>query len=150
MKLVAALLAMDATDICIGYGESLSLVYDAFESQGPFDGILGFSQGASFVSLLFASLGDPDSPIKFKFAILIAGFKSLLSPHTDLYRDPIECPTFLTIGSTDDVIPTHASEDLLAICPKGTAYRHGGGHYVPASPQLRTAMLEFLAPHLQP
>lgn len=140
--------AMDTTDLCTGYEESLRLVHDAFESRGPFDGVLGFSQGAAFVSLLLTSLQDPSSPVKFKFAILIAGFKSLVSPHSDLYRDPVECPSFLTIGSTDAVIPTQASEDLLAICPKGTAYRHSGGHYVPASPQLRTAILEFLAPFL--
>ena len=140
--------AMDTTDFCIGYEESLQVVKETFETQGPFDGLLGFSQGAAFVSLLLTLQRDPDSPIKFKFAILIAGFRSLVSPHTDLYRDAPECPSFHTIGSTDAVIPTQASEDLLDVCPKSTAYRHNGGHYVPASPQLRTAVLEFLAPFL--
>ena len=44
--------AMDTTDFCIGYEESLQVVKEMFETQGPFDGLLGFSQGAAFVSLV--------------------------------------------------------------------------------------------------
>ena len=140
--------AMDRTDTCIGFEESLKLVQDVFESQGPFDGILGFSQGAAFASLLCVLQNDPNNKIEFKFAILIAGFQSLVSPHGHMYADPIDCPSFHTIGSTDGVIPTQSSEELLSKFVDGTAYRHGGGHYVPASPQLRTAISEFLTPFI--
>ena len=139
---------MDSTDTCIGFEESLKLVQEIFESQGPFDGVLGFSQGAAFVSLLCVLQNDPSNKIEFKFAILIAGFRSLVSPHQHMYRDPIDCPSFHTIGSTDGVIPTQSSEELLNMFASGTAYRHSGGHYVPASPQLRTAITEFLTPFI--
>lgn len=36
----------------IGYEESIKVVEKAFEEYGPFDGIMGFSQGACFVGLL--------------------------------------------------------------------------------------------------
>ena len=140
--------AMDKTDTCIGFEESLKLVQDVFESQGPFDGILGFSQGAAFVSLLCVLRNDPAYKIEFKFAILIAGFQSSVSPHHHMYSNPIDCPSFHTIGSTDRVIPTQASEELLGKFVNGTAYRHDGGHYVPANPQLRTAINEFLTPFI--
>ena len=138
--------ALDRTDLCIGFEESLELVRETFDAQGPFDGLLGFSQGAALVSLLCTLQRDPASSIHFKFAIMIAGFKSLVAPHADFYREPLECPTFHTIGATDAVIPTQSSEDLLALCTHATPYRHSGGHYVPASPQLRTALTEFLMP----
>jgi len=140
--------ALDQTDVCIGFEESLQFIQETFEAQGPFDGLLGFSQGAAFVSLLCTLRRDPASAIQFKFAILIAGFKSLVAQHADFYREPLECPTFHTIGETDAVIPTQSSEDLLALCTDATPYRHGGGHYVPASPQLRTAVTEFLTPFI--
>lgn len=140
--------ALDETDISTGFEESLKLVQEVFNSQGPFDGVLGFSQGAAFVSLLCSMQRDSASPIKFKFAILIAGFKSLVSPHTDMYKDLINCPSFHTIGATDAVIPTQSSEDLAASFTNATVYRHNGGHYVPASPNLRTAVEEFLIPFL--
>lgn len=36
----------------IGFEESLKLIESTFEKEGPFDGLLGFSQGACFVGLL--------------------------------------------------------------------------------------------------
>ena len=140
--------AMDVTDTCLGFEESLKLVEEIFESQGPFDGVLGFSQGAAFVSLLCVLKNDPKNKIEFKFAILIAGFQSLVSHHEHMYSGPIDCPSFHTIGSTDGVIPTRSSEELLNKFTNGTAYRHDGGHYVPASPQLRTEITEFLTPFI--
>lgn len=56
---------------------SIDLVDDFIESDGPFDGILGFSQGGSVVlSYLVHQMGTMEDP-PFKFAILlstIAGF----------------------------------------------------------------------------
>ena len=138
--------ALDTTDICTGYQESLQVIKEIFLSEGPFDGVLGFSQGAAFLSLLCTLRNDPTSNLNFKFAILIAGFKSLVSPHASMYRNPIDCPSFHIIGSTDGVIPTQSSEDLLTVFMDGMAYRHDGGHYIPSSPQVRTALLEFLEP----
>ncbi|XP_046738474.1 esterase OVCA2 isoform X2 [Diprion similis] len=39
---------------CVGLEESLRSVEKCFEEKGPFDGILGFSQGAAFVAILCA------------------------------------------------------------------------------------------------
>lgn len=36
----------------IGYEESIKVIEEVFEKHGPFDGLLGFSQGACFVGLL--------------------------------------------------------------------------------------------------
>lgn len=140
--------AGDATDICTGYEESLHAIKETIAAEGPFDGILGFSQGAAFASLLCVLRSDPAAGIAFKFAILIAGFKSLVSLHATVYSNPIDCPSFHTIGATDGVIPTQSSEDLLMVFINGTAYRHDGGHYIPSSALLRTAILEFLAPFI--
>jgi len=42
------------SDLCVGFDDSLVVIKRAFVEQGPFDGILGFSQGAAFVSILCA------------------------------------------------------------------------------------------------
>ncbi len=141
--------AMDTTDISTGYGESLQIIKDKIASEGPFDGVLGFSQGASFVSLLCTLRANPENNIDFKFAIMIAGFKSLVSFHVPMYTSPIDCPSLHIIGSTDGIIPTEASEELLKTFVNGTVYRHDGGHYIPSSPQLRTTLLDYLAPYFE-
>lgn len=42
----------DVTDFSSGLQESIEVVRKAFEELGPFDGILGFSQGATLASIL--------------------------------------------------------------------------------------------------
>jgi hypothetical protein len=36
----------------VGLEESFALVEDVFKTQGPFDGVFSFSQGAAFTALL--------------------------------------------------------------------------------------------------
>jgi hypothetical protein len=40
------------SDICLGFENSLAFIEKTFEEHGPFDGLLGFSQGAAFVGIL--------------------------------------------------------------------------------------------------
>ena len=139
--------ALDKTEYCIGYKESVNTVEEIWEEDGPFDGVLGFSQGASFVSLLCGMLNNQSSKIQFKFAILVSGFQSLVSPHLDEYKHSIDtCPTFHVFGDGDQVIPVQSSLDLAALFPSAKIFRHLGGHYVPASPDLKSCISNFLEP----
>ena len=139
--------ATDETDVCIGLEESIKHVETVVEQSGPFDGLLGFSQRACFISLLCSHKArHPDSPIQFRFVLFFSGFKSLLVPHSDMYSAPFVCPSFHTLGESDAVVPLKMAEDLLPCFVNATPYRHSGGHYVPASPQLRTAIQDFLRP----
>ena len=141
--------ALERTDCCLGFDVSLDVVRTAFEEQGPFDGVLGFSQGAAFLPLLgVIKQREPEGPIQFKFAILVAAFKSLVSPHEEFYgaSSPLDIPSFHVIGASDAVIPSQHSEELASTCTGSTLYRHEGGHYIPASGQLKTALVEFLTP----
>ncbi|KAF8940051.1 hypothetical protein BGZ47_007897 [Haplosporangium gracile] len=66
-----------------GFDESLKGLREVLEKQGPFDGVMGFSQGASMASLLQLLLERPHlSPVMaglkhdpFKFAIIVSGFE---------------------------------------------------------------------------
>lgn len=42
------------SDLSVGFDDSIAAIEKVFLEQGPFDGILGFSQGAAFVSILCA------------------------------------------------------------------------------------------------
>lgn len=43
---------LSSSDVSKGFVESIELVKATFTNQGPFDGVLGFSQGACFLSIL--------------------------------------------------------------------------------------------------
>lgn len=63
-----------------GLEEALRNVHQVIEREGPFDGILGFSQGATLAAMLCLL---PPGPPPVKFVVLIAAF-----PPRDLkYRD---------------------------------------------------------------
>lgn len=141
--------AADATDICLGYEDSLDVLEAYFEREGPFDGMLSFSQGASLVSLLAAGrLKDPSSKVKFRFAILVSGFKSALKAHQNTYTTAIACPSLHIFGDSDSVIPAHLSVDLAEAFENAQIFRHSGGHYVLASAELKTTLIDFLKPFM--
>ncbi|XP_064613787.1 esterase OVCA2-like isoform X2 [Liolophura sinensis] len=143
--------AQDITDCDKGFRESVDVVCKCFKEEGPFDGVLGFSQGASFLSLLCAiKEQDTDSPIQFDFAIVVAGFKSRSSDHQDLYRNKVSCPSLHVYGETDGVIPKDMSEELANdqfIEP--TILQHPGGHFIPASSAQKKVYLDFLNKMMQ-
>jgi len=59
------------SDLCIGFNDSIALIEKTFIEQGPFDGILGFSQGAAFVSILCAMKKKKSKSIKLYIYIYI-------------------------------------------------------------------------------
>lgn len=136
---------IDQTDTCIGLEDSLEYLQTIFKEKGPFDGVLGFSQGACLLSLMSSSrYKETHGPFKYRFAIFFSGFKSLLIPHEGLYSSLTSLPTFHTIGRTDGIIPFQMSVDLTNLFVDPIIYAHSGGHYIPATPDLRSALQGFL------
>lgn len=138
--------ALEMTDCSDGFTESLDVIRQAFQEQGPFDGVLGFSQGASMVSLLCAMQVEQatDSVFKFEFAILIAGFKSRSTKHADLYTQQVAIPTLHVYGDTDKVIGKDMSVELLQLYVEPVTLSHPGGHFVPAAAPQKKVYVEFL------
>ncbi|KXJ28132.1 esterase OVCA2 [Exaiptasia diaphana] len=130
------------TELCKGFEDSLELIKKTFKEQGPFDGVFGFSQGASFLSIICA-LRD-QGLFHFDFAILVASFKSRSSAHDVYYQKPITCPTLHVYGDTDKVIPKENSEELAKLFVDPVILNHAGGHFVPASSAQKKVYLEFL------
>ena len=61
----------DVSDCDLGFDTSLQLIRKTLEEQGPFDGLMGFSQGAAFAAIL-ALMGDglKNQPSQSKFRFL--------------------------------------------------------------------------------
>lgn len=83
----------------------------------------------------------------FKFAIIIAGFKSGSLPHMKYYDDPLDIPTLHIYGKTDAVIPLEMSSNLKSMFNgkyPALEFVHEGGHFVPANGELKPAYVKFL------
>ncbi|XP_065053287.1 esterase OVCA2-like [Rhopilema esculentum] len=136
--------SLQTSDVDCGHDESIKLIEDTFKEKGPFDGILGFSQGATVVSHICALSEEPDSPFKFRFAILCAGFKSKSSKHERFYQKQINCPSLHIFGDTDKVIAKERSEELSHLYNNRTVLSHAGGHFLPATSKEKKIYQDFL------
>ncbi|NWS78579.1 OVCA2 Esterase, partial [Crotophaga sulcirostris] len=128
-----------------GLEESLSAVAAALAEQGPFDGLLGFSQGAALAAMVCAlrARGDPRFQ-SVAFAILVAGFASRAPAHAHFYREPIALPSLHVLGDSDAVIAAPLSRELAQRFVEPAVLTHPGGHFVPAAAAQKKVYLDFL------
>lgn len=91
-----------ATMRYVGLEKTLEHVENCFREHGPFDGVMGFSQGGCLAGLLAAL--QPRGHIKFDFCVVLSGFYC---------RDVEYCKLLL-----DGVPQNHRKEDVHA---KGSA-----------------------------
>ncbi|XP_026862296.2 esterase OVCA2 [Electrophorus electricus] len=141
--------SFDARQECessLGLEESVEAVRVALKDQGPFDGILGFSQGAALVAMLCALQERKLEPIfNFRFAVLVAGFLSACAQHQHFYENlNITLPSLHVFGQEDKVIPEQMSRELLPMFPRAHVLSHPGGHFIPAASAHRPIYQEFL------
>lgn len=128
-----------------GFEESIQFVSDFIEQQEtPFDGILAFSQGAAFLTLLLSRFSSSKIPVKF--VILVAGFQSGQQQHESFYENlRIEIPSLHVFGLNDRVIPFEMSKTLAEkYFLNGKVFIHDAGHFIPTSSQAKEIYLEFI------
>ncbi|KRT81624.1 hypothetical protein AMK59_5538 [Oryctes borbonicus] len=133
----------------IGFEESISIVEEAFKLHGPFDGILGFSQGGCFTGLLCDLQQRNLLNFNFNFAIIASGFKSGSLPHLKYYEDLINLPSLHIYGENDDIIPTEMSVALRDCFESPMIITHPGGHYFPATAAQKQGYQEFFKSRYQ-
>ncbi|CAN6469677.1 unnamed protein product [Victoria cruziana] len=127
-----------------GWEESFNFLKRTFTQMGPFDGVLGFSQGASVAATLCAERGK-DVDIDFKFAILCSGF---CTPAFE-FKGLIECASLHIFGGTvskDKQICRDASFKLANSFHPAHAVivEHNSGHIVPTKPPYINQIQNFL------
>ena len=94
------------------------------ETKGPFDAILGFSQGAAAARLLLALVDRPElhpefsragegawPPRQFSMAILSSGFLPRDARVASWFEDKLEVPSLHILGSRDIVVSSGDSNE---------------------------------------
>jgi len=140
----------EQTGLYRGHMESIIYLRNFLAKQTiPFDGILGFSQGASMASLIIALLERPYLHPEFlvdgklphqplRFAVLVSAFKpmdpSLAAPYE---HGKLKTPSLHVIGRNDVVLGVKRSIMLLENFENPRAEWHDGGHFVPSKSNWR-------------
>ena len=120
--------------------------------EGPFDGIMGFSQGAALAAMLIIRHDNSircqsDSLFHFgvficaavphKEAALKSGIVEFLDPAVD--GQPVKVPTANIIGSKDPHLSNAVRLGNLCQERGKVVFDHGGGHDIPRHPKEITA-----------
>ncbi|XP_022131301.1 dihydrofolate reductase-like [Momordica charantia] len=117
----------------INFDECLSFIEDYMLKNGPFDGLLGFSQGA-VLSAALPGLQEKGVALtkvpKIKFVIIVSGAK-FLSPllAEKAYSPSFTCPSLHFLGEEDFLMP--AGLELLESFVDPLVINHPKGHTVP-------------------
>jgi hypothetical protein len=128
-------------DKCLAYIEELMI------TDGPFDGLMGFSQGAILSAALpgLQAQGVALTRVpKIKYLVIIGGAKFQSPTVADkAYANKIACPSLHFLGD-NDFLKVHG-EKLIESCVGPFIIRHPKGHTVPRlDDKSLEVMLSFL------
>lgn len=128
-----------------GWQRTRSWLLDTLDWQGPFDGVLGFSQGAALTALV-PGLCAAENVTAPRFVIMAAGFRSEAPEHRALFaeRAAYRIPSLHIIGATDTVVAPADSNMLATMFTHPVVVTHPGGHVIGATPNVQQALTDFL------
>ncbi|BDA43290.1 probable thiosulfate sulfurtransferase/rhodanese-like domain-containing protein at N-terminal half [Coccomyxa sp. Obi] len=143
-----------------GWQETWQYLQQILRNDGPFDGVMGYSQGASVATALCAHQqlcqGDPVGPgwQPLRFAILCSGYVSPAPEHQQLHAaaGSISLPSLHVFGTKTDAASScggvsaaesRALADCFDPCQR-LVVEHSGGHYIPISKPVLTLFTQFL------
>ncbi len=114
--------------------ESIDVLNSVLDTQGPFHGILGFSQGAAFVPVYLSRVPDDT----FQMAITFCGY--LTTTHLGLLgkvreRSPFgDIPHLVWMGGNDGIISNPMTREMAEEFTSPTIVKsNSAGHIVPGS-----------------
>ncbi|XP_027150628.1 esterase OVCA2 isoform X1 [Coffea eugenioides] len=115
------------------FDECLAYIEDCMVKHGPFDGLLGFSQGA-ILSAALPGLQEKGVALtkvpKIKFLIIVGGAKFKNQSVTEkAYASPIQCTSVHFLGEQDFLKPY--GTELIESCVDPLVIHHPKGHTIP-------------------
>jgi len=123
----------DDNSVYHGLSASLAYLNFLFRTEGPFDGVIGFSQGGAMANLLAAM--QPSGDIKLQFAVNISGFKPRANECKVYFPDSgasYPTPTLHVYGEADQIVTPKRTKEAASYFQNPQFASHGSGHNSPA------------------
>ncbi|CAE7401164.1 xpot [Symbiodinium sp. CCMP2456] len=156
----------------------LAYLHEVFRRDGPFDGVMGYSQGAAVAGGLSAEMLVGHFPGMFRFAIVVCGY---LAPTPDLKQlielldrqerpsesyiavlrwrrwksvdipeqKSFRLPTLHIMGEADKVTPVRMNLEMASLFADPVLVRHPGGHHLPFATEPIRSLVLFLVPFME-
>ncbi|KAI9703225.1 MAG: hypothetical protein M1836_007790 [Candelina mexicana] len=155
-----------------GIDQGLARIAEVLKSEGPFTGVIGFSQGGAAAGMVASLLENgrkeafekaekhrgmpyPDSFLAdgemihppLRFAISYSGFGAPNERYRKFYEPKIETPVLHFLGSLDTVVEEGRSQRLIDACVGKREERvvfHPGGHFLPSQKRFLNTVVGFI------
>lgn len=131
----------------VGFDESLAAIRTVIEERGPFDGVIGFSQGATCAVAALAAIEELRTSARF--VVLVAGFEPLDENMLASVRAaaPLAMKSLHVHGESDALVTRERMTSLAEHFAAASRefWFHDGAHGVPSS-----ALAKFLKTWLAP
>ena len=155
-----------------GLETGLEALASVLNKEGPFDGAIGFSQGAAIAAMVASLLeeqrkdafleSEGDGGIAYpaafstldhpplKFVISISGYAAPCREYHAFYHPRIHTQTLHVLGSSDMVVEEHASMKLVESCQgeedgmTPLVVYHPGGHVIPSGKRELASIAHFI------
>jgi Serine hydrolase (FSH1) len=162
----------------LGMDNGFSEVAKTLTTEGPFDGVAGFSQGAALAAMVSSLLEGPRRKEAFhtshsqsslsvpfpssfldiqhpplRFCVLYSGFVAPGERYRAFYDPYMSTPSCHFIGSLDSVVEESRCRALLdAFGGEANAQLvfHPGGHFLPSSKQFLDVLVNFIGSMIRP
>lgn len=132
-------------------------LHDFCKENGPFDGIIGFSQGAGLAGYLATSFNKilnltlNEQP-RLKFVILFSGFKLEPEQYQAQYTQTTSwIPSLHVQGELDNVVPEERSMKIYDVWGDDakTLLKHPGSHFIPNSKPFVSQVANWIVHYTQ-
>lgn len=131
---------------------TIDYLHNYVVENGPFQGIVGFSQGAGLAGYLLTNFNEllnltKEQQPDFKFFISFSGFKLEPERFQESYsKNIIHIPSLHVQGELDTVVEESRVIKLYDSCQKDNRMllKHSGGHFIPNSKVFVTQVCNWL------
>merc|ERR1712150_42978 len=106
-----------AVDYILGY----------IQEHGPFQVLLGFSQGGDVSNIVAAQLRERGEPIPWRLSVLFCGMRPLDARYYQAFSPPLSLPSVQIFGRSD-VLYAFGRESLPHMFEKPLILEHDEGH----------------------
>ncbi|KAF0758633.1 hypothetical protein AaE_003876 [Aphanomyces astaci] len=126
-----------------GVEDTLSYLDNIIRTQGPFDGIFGFSQGGICAAYMLARQHQGDTRFQFSFGVFCAAAQMTDAAFKIALDSPLPMPSLHIMGEQDELISIEKSRILAEQFDNPVLFPHPGGHYIPTQKDPRTVWKAF-------
>lgn len=112
--------------------EGTAIVLEHLKNKGPFDVIVGFSQGCIITHLITAFMRERNEEPSWRLSVLFNGMRVRDAKYAQLFSQPLKHPSVMVFGMQDEFY-RYGRDSQVSMYERPVILEHDEGHKFPAN-----------------